>query len=430
MPAVALSRLPSCLLLFLLVLSACASAPRGPADTAPSATEDSEDDPIGEILAPEVEAEAVVEEDVPEGPKIHPDFVRAAAAPENQREAPNWKASYGDLDEVPMGEVFGGGPIDDLDFEGLALAVERSISYLEGLPAGSETRIGDRRLAATSLIGSLQGLLELLRRPGGGLSLTELEEGFIAYRSTPEGKLTKATGYYEPMYQASLEQSPDFAWPIHPVPDNLRKPDDTREQIVFENSLEGRSEPIAWMANPVDLSILHIQGSAMLEFPDGTIGRVNYKTSNGHKFYPIGRALLDVIPRSEMSIQAIRNYLLDHPERWREILSRDASYVFMRPMADGPMGTIQQPVTGERSIAVDQTKVPLGALCFISVPELRAKSAESSGASIHRLVMAQDTGGAIKGPGRFDYFRGTGSEAETKAGPMNEEAELFVLLPR
>ncbi|MEE2830040.1 MAG: MltA domain-containing protein [Myxococcota bacterium] len=362
-------------------------------------------------------------------PPIHPVFAEAGADPSNRREAPDWKAAYSNLVEVPLAEALGGGPLDDLDFAGLQLAVERSVAYLSDLSTDRAATIGNRSLTPEQLIRSL-GRLQLLLADQARPSLEELEALFVVYRSTPEGSMSKATGYYEPVYSARLERSEAYSWPIYPRPAKARSPEDSREQIVFENSLKGRAEPLAWMANPVDVSILHIQGSAVLELGDGQIGRVNYDGSNGHRFYPIGRALKDVIPRHKMSIGAIRSYLLDHPERWREILSKDASYVFLRRMAEGPMGTIQQAVTAERSIAVDQKEVPLGAPCLIRIPQLRTESAKSSGPSIQRLVMAQDTGGAIKGPGRFDYFRGTGAEAEAKAGPMNEQAELFVLLPR
>jgi membrane-bound lytic murein transglycosylase A len=315
--------------------------------------------------------------------------------------------------------LLAGGLQEDLDAGSLQLAVQRSLSYLRTQDAEHSATAGGQKLT----IGSVQAALEkvdALLAGGGTLGPVELEQLFQAYRTRPAGDLGKATGYFEPVVQARLERSDSFRWPIYPPPADLRRPDDTRAQIMFGNSLRDRATPIAYLPTAVDVSVLQIQGSAVLDLGDGTIGRVNYQASNGHPYKAIANALLDVIPLKQMSMEAIKTYLYAHPEAWERVLSFDPSYVFLRPVASGPIGTIQQVVTAERSIAVDQRRVPLGALCLIRIPSL----------GISRLVLAQDTGGAIKGPGRFDYFRGTGPEAAARASAMNERAELYVLLPR
>jgi len=341
-----------------------------------------------------------------------------ADVPANAKKAPGWRSSYANLTPVPVTEMLDGDALDDMDFMLLTDALEYSEAYLAGLSDSSAT-IAGRKVAAADV----RRVLELLRREvadGGQVDVAFMDAHFQAYRTRPAGESGKSTGYFEPVVPARLERSDAFNWPIYGPPDPRKKPEDTREQIVFDGSLAGRAEPIAYLPTPVDVSILHIQGSAVLDLGDGTIGRVNYHSANGHPYRAIGRKLLDVIPRGEMSIQSIKQYLLDHPSRWREVLSYDASYVFLRKVGLGPIGTIQQVVTSERSIAVDQREVPLGALCFVRIPSL----------GIGRLVLAQDTGGAIKGPGRLDFFRGTGEQAALRAGPMNESADLYVLMPK
>jgi membrane-bound lytic murein transglycosylase A len=346
---------------------------------------------------------------------VHPAFTSTDAV---AKTVPGWQASYPNLAPVPLTDLFQGEDLDDLEFAGLDVAIGRSRAYLSRLGRRT-TSAGRPDVGADQLhraLGALGADLEANR----ALTLEDLEEHFDAYRTRPQGDPGRSTGYFEPVVDARLGASDEFPWPIYEAPSARRKIEDPREKIVFENSLAGRARPIAYLRTPVDVSILHIQGSAMLDLGDGTIGRVNYHSANGHPYRPIGNKLLDVIPRGQMSLQSIRAYLMAHPERWREVLSHDTSYVFLRIMPEGPVGSIQQVVTAERSIAVDPREVPLGTLCFIRIPSL----------GISRLVLAQDTGGAIKGPGRLDYFRGTGARAAELAGPMNETAELYVLLPR
>jgi membrane-bound lytic murein transglycosylase A len=345
-------------------------------------------------------------------------FIQAAASAPG-RQAPAWRSSYPAMQPVSLSELLPDGPDASLQLGGLQLAADRSVAYLDGQASDRSTRVGGQQI---SIAATRAALVQLGLDIGsdGTLTLAELEAGFQAYRTRPAKDLGKATGYFEPVVSARLTRSEAYDWPIYPRPTGLAKPDDTREQIMFGNSLAGRSEPIAFLPTAVDVSVLQIQGSAVLDLGDGTIGRVNYAAANGHPYRAIANAMLDVIPVREMSMEAIKTYLYAHPERWREVLSYDRSYVFMRPVAHGPIGTIQQVVTAERSIAVDARRVPLGSLCLIRIPSL----------GISRLVLAQDTGGAIKGPGRFDYFRGTGPAGALRASAMNEGAELYVLLPR
>ena len=349
---------------------------------------------------------------------LNPAFV-AAAAKAPPRTAPTWRSSYPGLQRAAFEDVFPSGQLDDMGFEALGLSIDRSLAYLRSRNASRVASVGGVRVRSQDMVAALESLKAKLSG-SGSLSVQDVSTLFDVYRTRAPGSAGKATGYFEPVVQARLQRSPEFNWPIYPAPADLKKPDDTRRQIMFQGSLKGRAEPLAYLPTAVDVSVLQIQGSAMLDLGDGTVGRVNYQAANGRPYKAIANALLDVIPLKRMSMEAIKSYLYANPQRWEEVLSYDPSYVFLRPVSAGPIGTIQQVVTAERAIAVDARRVPLGSLCFISIPSL----------SISRLVLAQDTGGAIKGPGRFDYFRGTGPAAAQRASAMNEAAALYVLLPK
>lgn len=263
------------------------------------------------------------------------------------------------------------------------------------------------------------------------------------------------TGYYEPILRGAAEPDDVFRTPL------LARPPELVEQPVAGNPLrrrfgmmvDGRIEPffdrtaidtgalagrgleLAWVDDPADAFFLQIQGSGRVILPDGQMLRVGYAGQNGQPYVPIGRVLIDrgELTRDQMSMQAIRAWLtgVGH-DRSTEVLRANPSYVFFRVVenltpAQGPIGAMGVPLTPERSVAVDRSFIPLGTPMFVSVRDPMARrGTEPAG----RLVVAQDTGGAIRGPARTDYFWGWGPEAGERAGRMREEAEVFILLPR
>lgn len=251
-----------------------------------------------------------------------------------------------------------------------------------------------------------------------------------------------ATGYYEPEVEGSRTAQPGYV-PIFRVPLDLvrcTKPDGTtgRGRIdgtgtcvlyytraeIEDGALAGKGLELAWAKDPVDLFFLEIQGSGRIRFEDGTIMRVGYAGQNGRDYVAIGRLLRDrgILPPGGASMQSIRDWIRANPDQGHELMRENASYVFFKELTGpGPLGALNVPVTARASVAADPNYVPLGAPVYLD----KADRGEVDG-----LWVAQDTGGAIKGPNRFDTFWGAGPEAVAIAGGMSASGEALILVPK
>ena len=250
-----------------------------------------------------------------------------------------------------------------------------------------------------------------------------------------------ATGYYEPEIQGSRTPQPGYA-PIYMVPPDLvrcTRPDGTtgRGRVdqtgtcvpyysradVDNGALANRGLEIAWAADPLDLFFAEIQGSARLVFPDGTSMQIAYAEQNGLPYTPIGKVLRDqgILPPGGASMQAIKAWVRANPDQARALMEQNASYIFFRVLnGPGPVGALNVPVTGQATVAADPKFVPLGAPVYLAVDRPEA----------YGLWVAQDTGGAIKGPNRFDTFWGSGPDATRIAGGMAANGIAYILLPK
>lgn len=270
------------------------------------------------------------------------------------------------------------------------------------------------------------------------------------------------TGYYLPLIEARFQPSKRFNVPIHALPKNLVKvdlglfrPELAGKSIVGQvrdnklspypdrvgitgGDVSDHADVLAWSDNPVDVYFAQIQGSAMVRLPDNKHIVIGYAGDNGHKYLAIGKVLISrgELNRENVSMQTIREWLLKHPGQASELLNQNASYVFFRILKDNnPLGTEKVGLTPERSLAVDNRYIPFGAPVWIktSIPAYRSDQLDQSEKSVEpfrHLVVAQDTGGAIKGVVRGDIYWGTGNKAEYIAGRMNQAGESWVLLPR
>lgn len=267
--------------------------------------------------------------------------------------------------------------------------------------------------------------------------------------ATPWGLVT---GYYEPIIRGDRTRTERARFPIYGLPDDLISVElsDTNPELKFLR-LRGRlvgnrlvpyytreeitagtggfcGVPIAWAEDPVDLFYLHIQGSGRVELPDGSQIRIGYAGQNGHPFRSVARILIergDLDP-GNASMQAVRQWVQRNPDRMDELLNLNPSYVFFREMPDavgGPLGTLGVPLTDRRSAAVDPGFIPLGAPLFLSTTR------PLSDQPLNRLMLAQDTGGAIRGAVRVDFFWGLGDEAGAQAGKMKQPGRKWLLLP-
>ncbi|WP_353473517.1 MltA domain-containing protein [Salipiger sp. H15] len=238
------------------------------------------------------------------------------------------------------------------------------------------------------------------------------------------------TGYFEPEIDGALQPDERYSHPIYRLPPEIGETEGpwlTRRDIVTGDAMKDRGLEIAWIADPVELFFLQVQGSGRIRLPDGHHLRVGYGGANGHPYRSIGKELVarGTFTPHEVSAQVIKTWVRENPEDGAELLMHNPSYVFFREVNEvpadlGPLGAMNRSITALRSIAVDPAFVPLGAPVWI----------EKEGAEpMHRLMIAQDTGSAIKGPQRADIFMGTGDEAGRRAGTMKDPGRLVVLLP-
>ncbi len=206
----------------------------------------------------------------------------------------------------------------------------------------------------------------------------------------------------------------------------------SRREIDQLGVLRGRDLEIAWVKDPIDLFFLHIQGSGLLRLADGREVNVGYAGQSGLAYRSIGRLLIDTgkVPKEEMSMQRLRRYLIDYPAEQNEIFAYNESYVFFRLSEDGPFGSLGVPVTAGRSMATDSRLFPRGALALAQtdIPIVGASGELAGWRPMMRFVLNQDTGGAIRGPQRADYYFGTGETAGALAGYMNRQGRLYFLV--
>lgn len=244
-----------------------------------------------------------------------------------------------------------------------------------------------------------------------------------------DGEPMLFTGYFEPELPGSRDRGDAYQHPIYAVPDDLvsGEPYFTRREIDEDRPLAGRGLELAWLTDPVDLFFLQVQGSGRIRLPDGSVMRVGYGGKNGHSYSSIGMALVDrgIYEPHQVSAAVIRNWVRQNRKEGRALLWENASYVFFREVSEvpaelGPLGAMNRSITPHRSIAVDPEHVTLGAPVWI----------EKDGADpINRLMIAQDTGSAIKGAQRADIFFGTGADAGREAGKIKDGGRMVVMLP-
>jgi len=298
---------------------------------------------------------------------------------------------------------------------------------------------------------------EALFVPAGDEQRTRqfFESYFVPHqvRNKDGSKQGTITGYYVPELNGSRTRTDRFQYPLYRQPEDLLVVDlsevypdlahmrlrgrlegnrvipyfDRAEIDNGENPLNGNE--LFWVEDPVELFFLHIQGSGRIRLDSGELVMVNYANQNGHRYRSIGKLLLErkAMTRNQMSMQNIRSWVEQNPEAGQKLLEENPSYVFFRELDSGfesPPGALGIPLTAERSIAVDRRTIPLGAPVFLST------TWPTNSEPLQRLMVAQDTGGAIKGQVRADFFWGMGEEAGALAGRMKQPGEMWVFLPK
>jgi membrane-bound lytic murein transglycosylase A len=236
------------------------------------------------------------------------------------------------------------------------------------------------------------------------------------------------TGYFAIGLNGSRRRHAQYQTPIYRPPPNLGSgPRYTRAQID-DGALAGRGLALLWVDDPIGAFFLQIQGSGQVRLDDGKTIRLGYAGQNGFPYVPVGRLLIErgEIPRDKVTMTSIAAWMRAHPKAGAALRREDPSYVFFRELkGDGPVGAERVVLTPRRSLAVDRAFIPLGVPIWLDADERFMPNQ-----SIRRLVVAQDTGGAIKGPVRGDLYWGAGQAAADRAGSMNARGRYYLLLPR
>lgn len=352
---------------------------------------------------------------------------------------------------------------DDMGYDGLEHGILQSISYLRKLPAERQIKFGNDSYDAAHLIESLEFFMDFIdRRPSGHEINTFIRSNYLVYRYFRQAKSVDVffTGYYEPFLKGSLKKSDEYRFPVYGLPEDLdeidlslfsskfkgkkivgRYTDEPKFVPYYERSeidtckpLEQSAPCLAWVNDRVDLFFLQIQGSGIIYLDNGQKMNVHYHASNGRPYRSIGKLLINEgkVAGEDMSMQKIREYLHEHPEEIQDILHHNPSYIFFKLGEDGPFGCFGAKLTPGRSIALEKRFFPSAALAFIEAqkPLVDGEGRIMEWTDFSRFVLNQDTGGAIRGPGRADLFWGNGAYAEMAAGYMRHTGSMCFLVLR
>ena len=354
---------------------------------------------------------------------------------------------------------------DDMDSASLKRAINNQLAVMFEQDKASPVRLGNFTLTRGRLVETLQAFQKLLQKnlPQEEFN-KKVSKEFLLYR-VGKGKRKKMlfTGYYRPVIPASPIPTPRYRFPFYQMPEKdlqmvkkqsgirlvgsksgitkIRKIQSgknwrslTREEIDIKGALDKHGLEVAWLENELERYFLHIQGSGVLEYPDGRRQGVRYQGSNKYSYNGIGKLMIrdGVITTSEGSMQGIKKYFAQNPQNIPKYLNQNKRYIFFTLSDEGAIGSGGGELVGGRSIATDKSIYPAGGLVFIKVrqPVLDANYKIKSWKPISRFVIDQDTGSAIRGKARADLYFGTGKEAGAKAGRYHEKGEVYYLIKK
>jgi len=345
----------------------------------------------------------------------------------------------------------------------LLTAIDQSLLFYSKVDPETKFVFGKQWCSTADMRICLEDFREKLNLYGlSDKFLNYINTNYAAFRTASDDLLV--TGYFEASLFGSFEKSEKYKYPLYKKPDDLVKvmlseylvfsrfkglpfllrgrldkdnrviPYYSREEIDVHRSLGDKNLELLWVDNNIDLFFLHIQGSGIIMFNDGSEVRVNYADTNGHPYRAIGKVLVErgICTYDELSMQYIEKYLNSHPEEIDDIFNYNPSYIFFREVDEGPVGSLGIKVTKFRSIATDKYIFPRGAICFIKtiIPEFDENGSIIGEKSFSRFVLNQDTGGAIRSPSRADLFTGNGNYSKSVAGHLKASGKLFFLIKK
>lgn len=360
------------------------------------------------------------------------------------------------LVQLPAGSV----PlaVDDGDQGSLQQALAASANYWQRQDPARLVQVCGASYRSRDFLLSVQKLQDLLAQVPAEQLLAAVADTFDFYQcqgatSSPD---LLVTGYYQPRFKASRQPLPPFIYPVYRPPADLLPvqvfaetvtldvrrveqgrlaPYWTRAEIETGDRLHGNE--LCYLADPFEVFLLHVQGSGLLEFANGEVQQLLFAGTNGREYRSIGRLLADEgrLPLAEITMPRLRQYLQEHPAERQRILQYNERYVFFRLVelgADqGPVGSMGAVLTPGRSVALDTKLFPLGGLYFLRTERPPAEGGSAvNWQPMTRIVVHQDTGAAIKGPGRLDFFWGSGEYPEHAAGLMKQPGSLYLLMKK
>ncbi|MEO1518058.1 MAG: murein transglycosylase A [Bacteroidota bacterium] len=239
----------------------------------------------------------------------------------------------------------------------------------------------------------------------------------------------KFTGYYTPILKVRREANAEYKYPIYTRPDSWEGRLPSREEIDTDGVLKDKGLELAYARNLVDIYFMQVQGSGIVEFEDGRQVLFANNGDNKYNYSSVGRYMVrkGYVTEAETSLRSIRRYLGEHPELMAEVLNSNKSYVFFTPVKSKPKGAGLVQLLADYSIAVDRRFIPMGSCLLARVPVIHRNKVTHHE---YRVLLAQDVGGAIKGPGHIDVYMGVGEKARRKASSMHHYGNLWLLLPK
>lgn len=351
--------------------------------------------------------------------------------------------------------------IDDIAYTGLIRGIDQSIDYLNRIPEDRKFTFGKDIYSATFLKRSLERFKNYIEKKPSTTALNHfIRTYYQVYRSIGRDGRGEVlyTGYFEPLLEGSLIKSERYPYPVYGKPTDMIVVDLSlfspkyagekiigrftgthfipyydRQDIEGKGALQGKARVLAWVDDRVDLFFLQIQGSGKIRLDNGKTISVGYHAKNGRPYRSIGQILIDEgkISVEEMSMQKIKDFFRQHPKEIDRILNSNPSYIFFTIRNDGgPYGALGRPLTAGRSVALDRQVFPLSALGYAKTqkPLIDGDGKIVEWIPLDRFIVAQDTGGAIKGPGRADLYWGNGNYAEIAAGHMKHTGTLYFLV--
>lgn len=349
---------------------------------------------------------------------------------------------------------------DDLGFVNLDYSIGQSLAYLRSLPPEHTFAFGADRYSRAHMARSLERFAALIQTHPSRRQLDRfIRTNYRVYQSSGRSATHDVlfTGYFQPTLQGSLTPTAEFRYPVYSRPPDLVTIDLSqfskkyrgqrltgrlsgqtfvpyydRRQINRRSGFNPHGAELLWVRDRIDLFFLQVQGSGKVYLTNGQALYLHYQSSNGRPYRSIGKLLIDQgkIPRSQMSMQRIRTYLETHPREIDPVLGYNPSYVFFEVVPQGPLGYLEVRLTPGRSLAIDHRIFPMAGLAFADTrkPLIDGSGRIDAWSACRRFLLCQDTGGAIRGPGRADLFYGSGRYAEIAAGHMQQPGQLYFLV--